>query len=102
MKTILIVDDEVPILKALSRVFFDTDYQILTAENGDDALKLLRAHKVDLVLSDMRMPLMDGYELLSIVKQLYPATIRVILSGYSEEKTIFKGLVHNIAQILHF
>ena len=102
MKTILIVDDEVPILKALARVFFDTDYQILTAENGEDALKLLSVHKVDLVLSDMRMPLMDGYELLSIVKELYPATIRVILSGYSEEKTIFKGLVHNIAQIYIF
>ncbi len=102
MKTILIVDDEVPILKSLSRLFFDTKIEVLTAENGKDALALMKIHKVDLVLSDMRMPFMDGYEFLSQVKEQYPAVIRIILSGYSDEKTIFKALLHNIAQIYIF
>lgn len=102
MKTILVVDDEIPILRALTRLFFETNYEILTAENGEEALKLLHTYKIDLVLSDMRMPLMDGYELLTRVKEEFPSVIRVILSGYSEEKTIFKALMHNIAQLYIF
>jgi len=99
MKKILIVDDEVPILKTLSRLFFDTDYEILTAKSGEEALKLLETTEVNLVLSDMRMPFMDGYELLSKIKEKYPKVIRSILSGYAEEKTIFKAILHNIAKI---
>ena len=102
MKTILIVDDEVPILKSLSRLFFDTNIEVLTAESGSAALELMRSHTVDLVLSDMRMPFMDGYEFLSQVKADYPSIIRVILSGYSDEKTIFKAILHNIAQLYLF
>ena len=98
MKKILIVDDEVQILKALSRVFFDTDYVIFTAESGQAALSLLEQHEIDLVISDMRMPLMDGYELLSKVKETYPDIIRIILSGYADESTVFKAILHNIAK----
>jgi HD-like signal output (HDOD) protein len=98
MKKILIVDDEVQILKSLSRAFFDTDYEIMTAESGSTALELLESTEVDLVISDMRMPLMDGYELLSRVKERYPNIIRIILSGYAEEATIFKAILHNVAK----
>ncbi len=98
MKKIPIVDDEVQILKALSRVFFDTDYAIFTAESGQAALSLLEQHEIDLVISDMRMPLMDGYELLSKVKETYPDIIRIILSGYADESTVFKAILHNIAK----
>lgn len=98
MKKILIVDDELPILKSLSRVFFDTDYTIHTAESGAAALEFLKENDVDLIISDMRMPLMDGYELLSRIKAAYPNIIRVILSGYAEEDSIFKALLHSIAK----
>jgi len=102
MKTILIVDDEIPILKSLMRLFIDSKIEALTAENGLDALEIIKNHKIDLVISDMRMPLMDGYEFLSQVKKEYPEIIRVILSGYSEEKTIFRALLHNIAHLYLF
>ena len=102
MKKILIVDDEVQILKALSRVFLDTDYKILTAENGMEALKLLEENEVDMLISDMRMPILDGNKLLSIVKEKYPKIIRVILSGYAEEKLMFRALLHNLAKLYVF
>lgn len=99
MKKILIVDDEVQILKAMSRMFLDTDMEILTAENGMDALKLLEAGEVDLLISDMKMPLMDGCELLLRVKEMYPKIIRISLSGYTDENSMYKAYLHNIAKL---
>lgn len=102
MKKILIVDDEVQILKALSRMFLDTDYEIFTAENGMEALKLLEDNEVDMLISDMRMPVLDGVKLLTIVKEKYPKIIRIILSGYAEEKLMFRALLHNLAKLYIF
>jgi response regulator RpfG family c-di-GMP phosphodiesterase len=102
MKKILLVDDEVQILKALTRMFFDKDYELFTAENGAEALKLIEANDIDMVISDMRMPVLDGYQLLSIVKEKYPKIIRVILSGYAEEKPMYRALLHNIAKLYVF
>ncbi len=99
MRSILLVDDEKKILSSLSRAFFDTDYDIYTANGGEEALELLETQEVDLIISDMRMPVMDGYELLSKVKEKYPRTIRVIMSGYAEEQTIIQALVRNIGKI---
>ncbi len=102
MKKILIVDDEVQILKALSRMFLDTDYEIFTAENGMEALKILEENEADMIISDMRMPILDGFKLLTIVKEKYPKIIRVILSGYAEEKLMFRALLHNLAKLYVF
>lgn len=102
MKRILVVDDEIQILNALSRVFLETDYEVLTAESSNEALKLIETERIDLVICDMRIPLMDGYELLSIVKEKYPNIIRIILSGYAEEKSMFKALLHNVAKLYIF
>lgn len=99
MKRILIVDDEAQILKALVRLFIDTDYEVLSAEGGAQALEMLEAEKFDLVISDMRMPNMDGYDLLNRVKEMYPSILRVILSGYTDEKIVIKALQNNIAKL---
>lgn len=102
MKKILLVDDEVQILKALSRMFLDTDYEIFTAENGKEALKLLEENEIDMMICDMRMPILDGIKVLSIVKEKYPKIIRIILSGYAEEKLMFRALLHNLAKLYVF
>jgi response regulator RpfG family c-di-GMP phosphodiesterase len=102
MKRILVVDDEVQINKALLRMFQDTDYEVITADNGKDALELIETTNIDMVISDMRMPMLDGYELLSIVKDKYPRIIRIILSGYTDEKPMFRALLHNIAKLYVF
>lgn len=91
-KRILFVDDELHILKALRRLFATTDYETFFADSGKEALAILKEETVDLVISDMRMPEMDGYQLLKQVKALYPMTMRVILSGYAEDKEIIRAL----------
>ena len=102
MRSILFVDDETQILKSLRRLFLDSDYQIFTAESGEDGLAVLEKEPIDLVISDMRMPYMDGYQFLSKVKEQYPKTLRIVLSGFADEKVIFKALQKNIAKLYMF
>ncbi len=102
MKKILVVDDEIAILNSLRRVLNNLGYGVLVADSGDKALALMSEQQIDLVISDMRMPGMDGYELLSRVKGLYPNTVRIILSGYADEKLVMKALLKNIARTYLF
>lgn len=102
MKKILIVDDEIQILKSLSRMFLETDYEIFTAESSEDALRLIETENIDMIISDMRMPILDGYRLLDIVKEKYPKVIRIILSGYADEKPMYRALLHNLAKLYVF
>ncbi|MBE5965795.1 MAG: HDOD domain-containing protein [Lachnospiraceae bacterium] len=102
MNRILVVDDEAQILKVMKRLFSETGYEIITAENGIDALKLLGETEVDLIISDMKMPLTDGYRLLSTVKEKYPNIIRISLSGYAEETSIYRASLHNISDFIIF
>lgn len=100
MKKLLFVDDERQILNSLNRMMMDTDYDVITAEGAKEALEILdQEPDIDLIISDMQMPYMNGYEFLSIVKEKYPRIIRVILSGYTEEKLIYKSLQENIAKL---
>lgn len=96
---ILFVDDEQAILKSLFRMLRDSDYEIILADSGCEALKILEQQAVDIVVSDMMMPQMSGYELLAKVKELYPATIRIILSGYSKEREVFRALLDGTAKM---
>ena len=101
MKNILFVDDESSILNSLRRALeedSEDEYNIYLAGDGETALNILAENRIDLVISDMRMPMMDGYMLLRTVKDRYPGTIRVILSGYAEEKQVVKTLQYNIAK----
>ena len=90
--TILCVDDEEEILHSLKRSLMLEGYEVLTASSGAEGLKLLEKHKVDLVISDQRMPHMPGFEFLRIVRERYPQVMRIMLSGYSD----FDGLVQTI------
>ena len=83
-RTLLLVDDEESILSALTRLFRRDGYNLLTANSGAAALRLLAANDVQVILSDQRMPNMSGVELLTQAKELYPDSIRMVLSGYSD------------------
>ncbi|MCP5267857.1 MAG: EAL domain-containing protein [Zoogloeaceae bacterium] len=83
-RTLLLVDDEPDTLKALKRLLRRAGYRILSTTSPLDALELLARHEVQVIVSDQRMPEMTGAELLSRVKVLYPQTIRIVLSGYTE------------------
>jgi CheY-like chemotaxis protein len=91
-KTLLLVDDEPAVLSALQRCLRIDGYTILCAESGAAALELLSTHQVQVILSDQRMPGMSGTEFLAIVKELYPATVRIILSGYTELKVVTEAV----------
>lgn len=81
---LLFVDDEPSILSALRRLFRPHGYRILLAESGAAALEVLATEPVDLVVSDMRMPVMDGARLLQAVRQRWPDVGRLLLTGYAD------------------
>jgi diguanylate cyclase (GGDEF)-like protein/PAS domain S-box-containing protein len=86
--TLLIVDDEAGILNSLKRLLRRDGYTILTAESPALAFDLLARNTVQVIVSDQRMPEMSGTEFLSRVKQLYPETIRIVLSGYTDLQSV--------------
>src|SRR5471030_1139844 len=86
--TLLCVDDEPNILSALRRLFRARGYRVLLAEGGAEGLRILEQESVDLVISDMRMPEMDGARFLAQVRQRWPDTLRLLLTGYSDIQSI--------------
>ncbi len=90
--TILLVDDEQHVSKAISRMLFDENYQIITAVNGVEALEALKHNEVDLIISDQRMPEMTGVEFLKKARILRPAVIRVMLTGYSDFTDLMEAI----------
>lgn len=82
--TLLFVDDEPSILSALRRLFRPHGYRILIAESGAAGLEILDKEAVDLVISDMRMPEMDGATFLKHVRQRWPQVMRILLTGYAD------------------
>jgi diguanylate cyclase (GGDEF)-like protein/PAS domain S-box-containing protein len=87
-RTLLLVDDEPNIVSALKRLLRRDNYQILTAHSGQEGLEVLAANAVDVIVSDQRMPGMIGADFLRAAKGLYPDTIRIMLSGYTELQSV--------------
>ncbi len=86
MKRIIFVDDEVSILDGLKRMLrpMRSEWEMAFAPGADAALSILEAAPYDVIVTDMRMPGMDGASLLEIVREKYPSMLRIILSGYTE------------------
>lgn len=87
-RTLLLVDDEPNIVSALKRLFRRDGHIILTANSGPEGLDVLSRNKVDVIISDQRMPGMTGVEFLRAAKVNYPDTIRIVLSGYTELQSV--------------
>ncbi|UGQ47801.1 EAL domain-containing protein [Massilia endophytica] len=83
-RTLLLVDDEPSVLSSLERLFRREGYRILSAGSGKQGLELLASNDVQVVISDQRMPEMQGTEFMARAKELYPDTVRMILSGYAD------------------
>lgn len=82
--TLLLVDDEASILSSLRRLLRPAGYTIHTAESGKAGLAILEREPIDLVISDMRMPEMNGAQFLEQVRARWPATMRILLTGYAD------------------
>jgi len=87
-RTLLLVDDEENILNALCRLLRRDGYHIFTAGSARQGLALLEQHTVGVIITDQRMPQMTGSEFLFQVKEHYPDTVRIVLSGYTELKSV--------------
>lgn len=90
--SLLLVDDEPNILKAIHRVFRQENYQIQTASNADEALKILSTCAVHIVITDYKMPGMDGAELLKRIKAAWPETIRIMLTGHADTGAVMGAI----------
>lgn len=97
---VLCVDDEPNVLNALKRLFIDEPYTILTAISGQDGLKILEQENVQIIISDYRMPSMNGVEFLKEVCKRWPDTVRIVLSGYADTAAIVSAI--NEGQIYKF
>lgn len=87
MATILITDDEVNIVSGLKYAFEDEGYTVLSANNGLEAWHLVNTNAVDLVITDLRMPEMDGYELIRKISASYPMLPIIVLTGHGTIET---------------
>lgn len=92
LPTVLCVDDEPSILSALRRLFRARGLQVTVAESGQAGLTLLEHEAFDLVISDMRMPEMDGVVFLEQVRQRWPDTMRLLLTGYADITSIMGAI----------
>jgi DNA-binding NtrC family response regulator len=87
-----LLDDEENVLRSLVRLFRRDGYQLLTASSVREAFDLLASQGVQVIVSDQRMADMDGTEFLTRVRDLYPDTIRMVLSGYTDLATITEAI----------
>ncbi len=89
--TILIVDDEPRSLESLRRTL-EEDFRVFTAGGAVDALAIMQAESIDIVLTDQRMPETSGVTFLKQVREQWPETVRIIISGYTDSEDIIAGL----------
>ncbi len=89
---LLLVDDEPNVLKALQRVFRQENYEIVTAGNGQEAVKLLETKPFQAMISDYMMPGMNGADLLRHAKKIYPHMIRIMLTGHADTGAVMGAI----------
>ncbi|RQD66630.1 MAG: HDOD domain-containing protein [Desulfonatronovibrio sp. MSAO_Bac4] len=95
MTTILFVDDEINVLNGIRRMLRNMrgEWDMHFATSGDQALQIMSAQNVDVIVTDMRMPGMHGGELLTKVMKLWPETIRMVLSGHSDLDVVYQAVL---------
>ncbi len=97
---ILLVDDEEGIRKVLGISLADSGYLVFTAENGDEALRIFRQEQPAIVLSDIKMPGMDGIELLKKIKRENPDTEVILITGHGDMELAIKSLKYEAADFI--
>ncbi len=92
MRTVLFVDDEQQILSSLKRMLRREPCDVLFAQSAQEALDLLETDSVDVIVTDLRMPEMDGFELLKKVEQKYPDIVRMVLSAHEDSQSVLNAI----------
>ncbi len=97
---IIVVDDDSNICTILNQLFSSQGYAVRTAENGIEALNLIQQKLPDLVVSDIQMPGMGGFELFRILKSKYPSVKHIMMTSYDVDRYISSVREHNIGNII--
>ncbi|MDM8534265.1 response regulator [Clostridiaceae bacterium HSG29] len=98
--SVLFVDDEIPVLKAIKRGLHLEKYNKFFASSGEEALQIMKENEISLIVSDMKMPKMDGIQLLKKVNSIKPEIYKIILSGYTSTAQIIASI--NLTDIDRF
>ena len=98
--TVLFVDDEENILRSIRRAVMDEEYISYFANSGAEALKIMEEKEINVIVTDMKMPGMDGLQLLKIVKEKYPNMVKIVLSGFTQLSQVLATV--NQADIFNF
>jgi DNA-binding NtrC family response regulator len=88
---VLVVDDESIVRRSCERVLSPEGYDVVTISRGDDAVDLLEKEDFDIVLTDLKMPYMDGLDLLNIIKNRWPSIEVIVITGYSTPTTAIEA-----------
>lgn len=90
MKRILLVDDERTFLKSLSESLMNLfkDIKVVTAENGEEAIRLMNSESINFLITDLQMPIMNGFDLLKYVKRIYPDLPVIIMTACVSDEMI--------------
>ena len=99
-RTILVVDDELPVRLALTRVLGEAGYSVLGTDSGREALELFPQHPIDLIISDHYMPEMSGIDLLKLVRVRHPHVVRIILTGDQDAELALRSI--NESEVYRF
>ena len=92
LKTVLVIDDETATL-TMFRLFLNAyGYSVMTAENGETGLELLREHHPGIVFTDLKMPGMDGFEVLKQIKKTAPETEVIVITGHGDMDQVVRAL----------
>ena len=100
MKKLLFVDDEQMVLNGLRRALHDMrhEWEMTFVDNAAEALQVLETADFDAIISDIRMPVMDGAQLLEEVKERHASVMQIVLSGQSSKETVLRSIVPFQAQ----
>jgi DNA-binding response OmpR family regulator len=91
-KSILVIDDDKSILRTFTRILQKADYRVEVAETGKEAIEKAEKTKYDLALVDVRLPDMDGADLLIRLQELIPGTVKIVITGFPSLETGVKAL----------
>ena len=98
-ESILFVDDDSMVLNALERTFFESEYETFFALSAPDAFEILKSNQIDMIVSDIRMLPVSGYDFLKQVRTEYPDILRLVLSAYGDREAMIKIICEGIAKV---
>ena len=98
--TILVVDDEPDVGNAIARQLQNAGYDVLTAFNGTDAISIVGEHSVDLALIDIRMPKINGFDVLKHIQQHAPETKTIMMTAYADIKSAIDSIAFGAVDII--